>query len=155
MPAVDAATRAAVRALLARVEHLWRSLDLEPLESLWDTSRQPLYIAEEADAIHTSFEAMRAYWTFTRSIIEKMDLVLGPAELLPLAPDLVTAVYSLHWECRIRGQAAPVGGDNRVAAVLRRVGEDWRFTQYVEAPLAPIVYMRRLYERSVRADFGP
>jgi len=153
-PVVDATTHAAVAELLATVERRWRDLDLAALESLWDTTRAPFYIAEEAGEIHTSFEAIRAYWAFTRSIIEKMDLRLGRAELVSLGPDLLTAVYSLHWECLIKGQKAPVGGDNRACAVLRRIEGSWRFTQYIEAPLAPIVYIRQLYEQSVRPGFG-
>jgi hypothetical protein len=153
-PFVDAATHAAVAELLATVESRWRTLDLAALESLWDTSRAPLYIAEEAGEVHTSFEAIRGYWAFTRSIIEKMDLRLGRPDLVPLGADLLTAVYPLHWECLIKGQKAPVGGDNRACAVLRRIGGSWRFTQYIEAPLAPIVYMRQLYEQTVRPGFG-
>lgn len=151
---VDAATREAVKALLKTVETHWRSLELDRLEALWDKSGAPLYIAEEASAIHTSFEAIRQYWDFTRSTIVKMGLELGPPDIVPLAPDLVTAVYTLHWECLMKGQKAPVGGDNRACAVLRRVEGKWLFTQYIEAPLAPIVYMRQLYERSVGASFG-
>ncbi len=151
---VDAATGEAVQALLKTVESHWRSLELDRLEALWDKSRAPLYIAEEASAIHTSFEAIREYWDFTRSTIVKMGLELGPPEIVPLSADLVTAVYTLHWECLMKGQKSPVGGDNRASAVLRRVEDKWLFTQYIEAPLAPIVYMRQLYERSVGAGFG-
>ncbi len=154
MADVDNATQDSVQALLGRVEGYWRALDLAPLETLWDTSRPPLYIAEEASEIHTSFEAIRRYWAFTRSIIEKMDLQLGRPEIVRLGDDLVTAVYPLHWECLIKGQKAPVGGDNRACAVLRRIGGNWLFTQYVEAPLAPIVYLRRLYEQAVSPEFS-
>ncbi len=151
---VDAATRDAVHGLLKTVEAHWRRLELDRLEPLWDGSRAPLYIAEEAAEIHTSFEALRRYWEFTRASIVKMGLELGEPEILPLAPDLVTAVYTLHWECLMKGQTTPVGGDNRACAVLRRVDGEWRFTQYIEAPLAPIVYIRELYQRSVSPGFG-
>ena len=154
MKSPEAATVEDVEALLAEVARHWRSLELDRLEELWDKSHPPLYIAEEADEIHTSFEAIRRYWTLTRGMMLKMGVEFGRPTILPLGDGLVTAIFTLHWECLIKGQSAPVGGDNRATAVLRRVGDHWRFTQYVEAPLAPIVYIRRLYERSVTPGFG-
>ncbi len=32
--------------------------------------------------------------------------------------------------------------------------EGWRFCRYAEAPLAPILYMRKLYENSVDPNFS-
>ena len=154
MKAAVTATAEDIEAVLAEVAQRWRSLELDRLEELWDTSHPPLYIAEEADEIHTSFEAIRRYWTTTRGMMLEMGVEFGRPAIIPLGDGLVTAVFTLHWECLIKGQQAPVGGDNRASAVFRRVGETWRFTQYVEAPLAPIVYIRRLYERSVTPGFG-
>ena len=70
-----------------------------------------------------------------------------------LSPDIVSVVYAMHWDARVRGAATPLGGDNRVCATLRRTSAGWRFIQYVESPLAPIVYMKRLYEQSVTPGF--
>jgi hypothetical protein len=83
-----------------------------------------------------------------------MGLRLGPPDIVPLADNLLTAMYSLHWECVLKGETAPIGGDNRAFSVLRRVGGQWKFTQYVEAPLAPIIYLHQLYEKSVTPGFG-
>ena len=52
------------------------------------------------------------------------------------------------------GYEKPVGADNRAVALFRKLPEGWRICRYVEAPLAPILYMRKLYENSVEADFG-
>ena len=51
------------------------------------------------------------------------------------------------------GQDKPVGGDLRVTAVFRKTPAGWRLFHYVEAPLAPIIYVRRLYQGQVDADF--
>ena len=83
-----------------------------------------------------------------------MGIQLGRPEILPLSSDLVTAMYPLHWECVLKGQSTPLGGDNRAFSVLRRVDGQWLFTQYIEAPLAPLVYIQHLYEESVTPGFG-
>jgi len=36
---------------------------------------------------------------------------------------------------------------------LRRVDDAWKFTAWVEAPDAPILYMADLYRKNVRPDF--
>jgi hypothetical protein len=150
----DPALRAAIQALLAQVEICWRTLDTPALEGLWDTSHPPLYVAEESTEIHTTFPSLRRYWTNARDSTVKMGLTLGRPDIVPLSGELVTAMYPLHWECLLKGETAPIGGDNRAFSVLRRVNGAWRFTQYVEAPLAPLVYLHQLYERSVSKDFG-
>jgi hypothetical protein len=153
-PAEDAGLRTAVEKLLAEVAARWRTLDTPALESLWDHGHPPLYVAEESTEIHTSFESLRAYWTAARDSTLKMGLRLGRPEIVPLGADLVTAMYPLHWECVLKGQTTPIGGDNRAFSVLRHVDGQWRFTQYIEAPLAPLVYMQHLYEQSVTPGFG-
>jgi hypothetical protein len=153
-PADDPGLRLAVETLLAEVATRWRTLDTPALESLWDHGHPPLYVAEESTEIHKSFESLRAYWTAARDSTLKMGLRLGRPEIVPLAPDLVTAMYPLHWECVLKGQTTPIGGDNRAFSVLRHVDGQWRFTQYIEAPLAPLVYMQHLYEQSVTPGFG-
>ena len=145
---------ASIRRVLADLELAWRTLDFVALRSLWDDSREPVYFAEEAPEPLLDWAALAAYWDLTRSSIEAMGMRITSVHgVRELAPDLVSVVYSMHWDARVRGAATPVGGDNRVCATLRRTSEGWRFVQYVESPLAPIVYMKRLYEQSVTPGF--
>ena len=145
---------ASIRRVLADLELAWRTLDFVALRSLWDDSREPVYFAEEAPEPLLDWAALAAYWDLTRSSIEAMGMRITSVHgVRELAPDLVSVVYSMHWDARVRGAATPVGGDNRVCATFRRTGEGWRFVQYVESPLAPIVYMKRLYEQSVTPGF--
>jgi hypothetical protein len=152
--AIDAGTRHEVEALLARIQVLWQALDFERSEELWDRAHAPLYIAEEDAQIHTSFESLRRYWRLTHDTFDKLGLRMGPVQIVALAPDLITIIYPMYWDGLIKGRAAPVGGEVRATAVLRRVDRVWKFTQWVEAPLAPPVYLRMLYERSVTPGFG-
>jgi hypothetical protein len=149
---------AQIEAILRRLERGWRDLDFSAIESLWDRSRPPIYFAEEAAQPLLSWSALRDYWRQTAGAIERMGLSIAlPATLrmLAAAPGtaLLSAIYTMHWDALIRGSPRPVGGDNRVCATFRQVQDEWKLTQYVEAPLAPIVYMRKLYESSVSPDF--
>lgn len=145
---------ASIRRVLADLELAWRTLDFVTLRSLWDESREPVYFAEEAPEPLLDWAALQAYWNLTRASIEAMGMRITSVHgVRELAPDLVSVVYSMHWDARVRGAATPLGGDNRVCATLRRTSEGWRFVQYVESPLAPIVYMKRLYEQSVTPGF--
>ncbi|MEY3137851.1 MAG: hypothetical protein RL580_1583 [Pseudomonadota bacterium] len=145
---------ASIRRVLADLELAWRTLDFVALRSLWDESREPVYFAEEAPEPLLDWAALQAYWDLTRASIEAMGMRITSVHgVRELAPDLVSVVYSMHWDARVRGAATPLGGDNRVCATLHRTSEGWRFVQYVESPLAPIVYMKRLYEQSVTPGF--
>lgn len=145
---------ASIRRVLADLELAWRTLDFVALRSLWDESREPVYFAEEAPEPLLDWAALQAYWDLTRASIEAMGMRISSVHgVRELAPDLVSVVYSMHWDARVRGAATPLGGDNRVCATLHRTSEGWRFVQYVESPLAPIVYMKRLYEQSVTPGF--
>jgi hypothetical protein len=150
----DADTREAILSLLARLEQAWQQLDFAAIRRLWDTSQPPIYQAEEALAPSLDWEHLQAYWDLTGRAIERMGMrITSPVTLHALGPDLVTAVYEMHWDALLRSESHAVGGDNRVYATFRRTRDGWRFAQYVESPLAPIVYMRRLYENSVSAGF--
>jgi hypothetical protein len=59
---------------------------------------------------------------------------------------LVLATWRMEWRVHIHGCDKPTGGETRVAALLRHTQSGLRFAAYVEAPLAPILYLRRLYE---------
>jgi len=151
---IDAADRLEILKLLSELEQAWRALDFARVRTLWDNSAEPIYFAEEAPQPLLDWKQLQDYWDFTGTLIEKMGMqILDEPQLRALAPDLVSAVYRMHWDAVIRGDARPMGGDNRVCATFRRTGKGWRFAQYVESPLAPIAYMRLLYERATTPGF--
>ena len=143
----------AIRAILAQLQHCWGSLNFSGIRRLWDQGRSPIYLAEEAEEPHTSWAELDAYWQSTTESIERLQMRIEALQLRALSPDLISAVYKMHWDGVVRGMPRPVGGDNRVVATLRRTAGGWRFAQYVEAPLAAIVYLRKLYERAADQGF--
>jgi hypothetical protein len=152
---IEPHARAEISRSLAALERAWCALDFPAIKALWDTSSEPIYFAEESPQAKLTWAELEAYWTFTGQLITKMGMrIVGEPVLREIAPGLISAIYDMHWDAMIKGDARAVGGDNRVCATFRRTPAGWRFAQYVEAPLAPITYMRRLYEQSVTPGFG-
>ncbi|HSN72084.1 MAG TPA: nuclear transport factor 2 family protein [Steroidobacteraceae bacterium] len=140
--------------LLEQVVAAWNRLDFAALEALWDPDEsRPFYLPEEAPSALTSWEALREYWTGTRRVTRALSMRVWNLEAKPIAADLAVALWQMHWNADVEGYERPVGGDNRVTAIFRRRGDRWRFIHYVEAPLAPILYLKRFYERDVDPDF--
>lgn len=89
-------------------------------------------------------------------------LVFSKPLVKVLAPGLSLLLFEMRWDIRFaaaarnpdgspfasRGKA--MGGDNHVAAIVADTGAGPRFRSWIEAPDAPINYLRRLYEGAAR-----
>lgn len=139
---------------LNQLRDCWNSLALDSIRELWvKENPEPLYLPEEAGDFLTSWAAIESYWQTTKNTVSKMRMRVWDLNARYLEPDLASAWYRMHWNATVAGYEEPVGGENRVSALLRRTPVGWRFCQYVEAPLAPMIYLRRLYALDVDADF--
>ena len=126
----------------------WARLDFSGLKQLWDaTEGTPCYLPEEAPNALTGWAQIEEYWAGTRSVTRSIEIQTSSLQVQPLAPDLAAALFEMRWVGEFAGYASPIGGDTRVSAIFRRCNGDWKFIHYVEAPLAPIAYFRRFYER--------
>jgi hypothetical protein len=151
---IDTADRAEILHLLSELERSWCRLDFDHLRSLWDPECEPVYVAEEHPRVQLSWPQLQEYFDLTARAIGRMSMrIEGEPALRELAPGLVSAAYAMHWDAEVRGETRPMGGDNRVVDTFRRTPAGWRFVQHVEAPLAPISYVRELYARSVTPGF--
>lgn len=143
-----------IEALLEELVERWKSMRLPEIRELWDgNEREPYYLPEEAEEPLIGWDDIEAYWQRTMAAIPRLTMRIWEVRVKPLAPDLAVALYRMHWNAEVKGFAEPLGGDNRVTAIFRNTDEGWRFCHYVEAPLAPITYMRQLYELNVDANF--
>jgi hypothetical protein len=143
-----------IEALLEQLIERWDGMRLAEIRDLWDPDEaQPFYLPEEAEEPLTSWADIEAYWQRTRDTIARLSMRIWEVNAKPLGPDLAVALYRMHWNADVTGFPKAVGGDNRVTAIFRHTAEGWRFCHYVEAPLAPIVYMRQLYELNVDDSF--
>jgi len=143
-----------IEAVLGQLTEHWNRMDFPAIRELWDSEEtDPFYLPEESEELLASWDAIEAYWANTQATISRLSMRIWDVQAKLLAPDLAVAVYRMHWNGAVTGYPAPLGGDNRVTAIFRQRGETWRFCHYVEAPLAPMLYLRRLYELDVDRAF--
>lgn len=139
-------------ALMEAYARAWRGSDPAALKPFWDAEAEPVYLAEEIEEAFTRWDAVEAYWAGNRELHAGVDLAFSGARYVTAGDGLVIGVHRMDWSIRFVDRPA-MGGDNRVAALYRATKEGWRLAAWIEAPLAPIVYLRRLYE--ARADIRP
>lgn len=149
------ALRSALEAVVAEYYAAFGRLDFAAVRALWDADEpEPLCLPEESGTFLRDWAGLEAYWAETRRTLARVQARPRDLHARSLGPDLASADWNLHWDAEVIGRAAPVGGEVRVAAIFRSRPAGWRLVQYVEAPLAPILYVRRLYEASVSTDFS-
>ncbi len=153
--AMESADRQAIESMFDSYREAWAANEASLLEAHWDVSDPtPVYLAEEIDQPITDWDGLRAYWRHNEGFHEKVRLGFSGYVYKPLGDDRVMVVFDMRWDIRFRNfESDAMGGDNRVVTTLRRVDGQWRLTSWAEAPIAPIIYMRRLYERDVASDF--
>jgi len=147
-------TEAEVTALVRALEAQWNTGDMAGMAALWDADHpDPVYQAEEEDALARGWPALRDYWTRTQALNARVAVRYDDIGVTTLGADMALAHWRMHWDIALSGQARPIGGDNRIFAIARRTAQGWRFVAYIEAPLAPLTYIRRLYETQVTKGF--
>ena len=140
--------------LLAALTMRWNGLELQRIRELWDPDEQePYYLPEESEDPLIGWDAIEAYWRKTQATISRLSMRTWDVQAKLIGPDLAVALYQMHWNGEVEGYPKPMGGDNRVTALFRKTPAGWRFFHYVEAPLAPMIYFRRLYELDADEDF--
>jgi SnoaL-like domain len=133
---------------ILKLASAWSRRDPAALAELWDEwEAAPIYVAEELVQPLRSHAAIRDYWTRTLQAAGFVSVEIANVEVQPLQAGLAAALFDLRWIGSFRGYEQPIGGDTRVTTILRSRGQGWRLIHYVEAPLAPIVYLRGLYEQ--------
>ncbi|MEZ5499686.1 MAG: hypothetical protein R3E77_09690 [Steroidobacteraceae bacterium] len=125
----------------------WNSRDFAALRALWHPEVAPVYFAEEIDRPLLDWPAIESYWHDVRRSFIALDTQIMDLRSLPRGENQAASLFVMRWQALMSNNQAPIAGDTRVIANLARHGNDWKITQYVEAPLAPIVYMRKLYQR--------
>ncbi len=141
--------QAAVEALLADLAQRWCANQLFSIRELWHPDDDaPLYQPEELETPLTSWEAVNDYWQKTTDSIISFEMRTWELYIKTLNDDMLSVWYRMYWRGEIQGYDKPIGGENRVCATLQRSPDGWRFRQLIEAPLAPIMYMKWLYEKA-------
>ena len=142
----------ALEITLKRYRDCWSRLDFEGLRGLWDVGEHaPLYIPEESPAPLFDWPQIDSYWAATRRATRSIRIETWNLVARELPEGLASACYDMRWLGEFAGYARPIGGELRVSALFRARPAGWLFIHYVEAPLAPIAYFKRSYERFAEA----
>jgi hypothetical protein len=142
------ALRDELQALFDAVGACFGANEFDRLRTLWDPEdEQPFYLAEEHDTLVADRAALEAYWAITREVNGGCEARWRVEAAKPIGPDHASAMFTLEWRIHVRGLPRRYGGACRGQALLRRTDAGWRFRSYAEAPLAPITYLKKLYER--------
>ncbi|MCZ8132878.1 MAG: nuclear transport factor 2 family protein [Steroidobacteraceae bacterium] len=147
--------RASLDALLADYYARFGAFDVAGMKAHWDTDDpEPVYLAEEIGGFLHDWPSIEKYWDDTRRGLSRLAARHWDLRARRLGDDLAIGTWRMHWDCHVVGQPKPVGGEVRVTATFRHLESGWKLIHYVEAPLAPIVYVRALYEQQVTAGFA-
>jgi len=147
---VPEAIHVEIEHLLARMATAWARHDFDSLRELWRLSPEPLlYLAEEAEFARSRAE-IEAYWTRTAAGIHEVraDYVLD--SVAGLSADLYLATFRNEWAARDRPGDDLIAGTCRGVLIVETTAAGIRPRVYVEAPLAPLLYMRDLYKLVAR-----
>ncbi len=139
----------AIAMVFAEVEAIFRNLATEHprIRGLWDPDlAAPVYLAEESQELITDWPSLDRYFALTAKVLPMVRARYELQSVTPLRDGMVTAWCRLEWQAVMAPDPDRIGGYVRVVAVLRDTPAGWRFVSYVEAPLAPIMYMRELYK---------
>ncbi|MEQ8264726.1 nuclear transport factor 2 family protein [Pseudohaliea sp.] len=140
-------------AFLGAYAAAWASSDPEAIGAHWDRERAPLYQAEEKDEPFTTWAELDDYWAANAEFHDSVRLQFTHPKVQQLAGGLCQVLVQMRWDIRFTtGASRAMGGTNRVLATLVKTQDGWRLCGWVEAPLAPITYLRRLYEQSAASD---
>ena len=148
----------AVRALVHETADRWNSQDFRTVLELWDPDEEvPFYLAEEQDDWFIGWEQLKDYLDppLPSPAVEGLREEMRDISVKLIADDLAIAAWNMHFEMKIRGRP-PIGEDVRVSAVLRKKPEGWRYIHWAESPVAPLVYIEKLFQRDVDHEkFSP
>ncbi len=140
-------------AVMTAVKADWNSANYDGLKSHWDLSDpRPIYIAEEADKVMTDWDAIEAYWKGTDDWNEWILIDYSNYQVKRVDDANAIITFDLRFDVQLNDRPKPIGGSNRTVVSFRNVDGSWKIHTWVEAPLAAITYMRKLYEINVSDD---
>ncbi|MEO0411680.1 MAG: nuclear transport factor 2 family protein [Pseudomonadota bacterium] len=117
--------------------------DFDGVRSLWVADlERPFYMAEEHDVLMSSWPEVEHYWAETAKINTDFQ---GKIEIVnaKYVSDIQAMVqFQLGWKMSLVGWERPIGGTNRGMAGFEKTKNGWKFHSYIEAPKAPITYLR-------------
>ena len=139
--------------IMSHVASDWNANNYDGLKAHWDqTDPAPIYLAEEADQIMTSWPQVENYWSASEKWIDWIHVEYSNYDVKRVDELNAMVTFDLRFDLKLNDRPRRIGGDNRAVVSLRRVDGDWKIHAWVEAPLSAMSYVRKLYEMNVRDD---
>jgi hypothetical protein len=136
-----------IQALFDRLEQLFASADFAAMSQLWATDAPLLYLAEEeTSGFLTDWPAVADYFRRTEVAIADLRARYVVQHVIALAPTLRQVAFEMDWAGTL-GTQPRTGGHVRGTAVVETTEHGLRLRSYVEAPLAPVLYVRWLSQQ--------
>lgn len=156
MPAAyDEELSAQIQAFLDGYAEAYNRQDYDTLLSMWDRDYpSPVYMAEEVDPPMHGWQRIQGYFNpkpgFT--VLDGIRNEYSDVRANYLSDDVAIATYKLRYDIKVKRQKAMSSWD-RVMAVLRKKGGEWKLLAYAEAPMAPATMVRKMLQEAVPDDF--
>ncbi len=134
------------------------SMDFAGKKALWDADDPaPLLMPEEAHDPLVGWDAIDAYWSKSRVVMEKLKSRTANHFVREIDEGLALATYDMRWVATMAEPkdvpSKPIAADVRVTALLRKKPEGWRFFHLMEGPIDLMAMAREAYGRKGRALF--
>ena len=134
----------------------WNSQDYATLGELWDRDdQQPYYRPMEQENFVKGWDGLERYWNPIpgKKTIPGLWNIYTNLDAKMVGPDTAVVTFDLQWDLKPPGPNAAISGTDPGMAVLRKKPEGWRMVAYVEACMAPMTYVRRMFEKQARPEF--
>lgn len=142
-----------ILSIMSSVASDWNTNNYDGLKAHWDhTDPSPIYLAEEADQIMTSWPQVENYWSASEQWIDWIHVEYSNYHVKRVDDANAMVTFDLRFDLKLNDRPRPIGGDNRAVVSLRMADGDWKIHSWVEAPLSAMSYVRKLYEMNVRDD---
>lgn len=147
-----------VSSLIKRYVSYSENMNFAGKKALWDTDDpSPLLMPEEAHTPLIGWDAIEAYWSKSRVIMETLKSQTANHVVREIDDGLALATYDMRWIATMVGQKdvprKPISADVRVTALLRQKPEGWRFFHLMEGPVDLMAMVRLAYKRNAAKLF--
>ncbi len=143
-----------VKETLAALCECWNRMDQPAIQELWDPEEaEPYFLPQEIKEPIIGWDKLAAYYANAKTRLDRCSMRVWDVNAKLAGPDLVVALYQMHWNGQIKGFDHLFGIDSRVTALFRKRDERWLICHYVEAPAAPMLHLQKYYASNVDQDF--
>ncbi len=138
-------------AFLVRYADAYNREDYVALLNMWDQDDPyAFYMAEEIDPPMHGWKTIRAYFSRT-GVLDGIRNEYSNVRAHLVAPDVAVATYRLRFDIKVK-TLPPLSSFDRIMAVFRKKGGEWKLIAYAEAPQAPLTMIRKALKTSKSLD---